>query len=356
MAWKRSSFLLLAAIPALGLERFEAVEPHMGTLFGITLYARGAAQARAGFKAAFARVAQLDAMLSDYKEDSELMRVCRLANGKPVAVSVELFAVLASAQKLASESGGAFDVTLGPVIRLWREARRSGRMPDAEALDAAARRTGYRKLVLDPSTRTVFLKLPNMSVDLGAIAKGYAADEALRVLRVHGIARALVAASGDLAIGDAPPSKRGWRAGVGSHVFELRNVAVSTSGDSEQFLERDGVRYSHIIDPKTYLGLTERMTVSVIARRGIDADSLATAISVLGVERGFALLPRRPDTAAIFVTAEGERRSPGFPYLEALTWKRPSYRRLAPPAPRSTDKQSSRHPESSLAPPNDRRP
>ena len=182
MAWNLSSLLLAAA-----LLRFEAVEPHMGTLFRITVYAGDAATARKGFDAAFRRVHELDEALSDYNPRSELMRVCRQAHAAPVKVSEDLFHVLEEAQRIAAASDGAFDVTLGPVIRLWRTARREGRMPPAEQLDAAMRLTGYRYLKLDAAARTVALAMPGMQLDLGGIAKGYAADQALRVLRGAGI-------------------------------------------------------------------------------------------------------------------------------------------------------------------------
>ena len=142
---------------------------------------------------------------------------------------------------------------------------------------------------------TVLLKLPGMQLDLGGIAKGYAADEALATLRARGIKSALVAVGGDIAIGDAPPGQQGWRIGlepVGGELL-LHNAAVSTSGDTEQFREIGGVRYSHIIDPKTGRGITSRIAVTVVARRGLEADPIATAISVLGEERGRALFGRR---------------------------------------------------------------
>lgn len=317
--WKRSSLglLLPLLLNAAGGERFERAQPHMGTLFRITLYADSEPAATQAFEAAFARVAELDAILSDYKDDSEAMRLCRTANTAPVRVSEELFTVLAAARQLSEQTGGAFDVTLGPVIRLWRKHR----VPASEELAAASPRCGYRNVVLDPANRTVYLRRPDMLLDFGAIAKGYAADEALRILRIHGITRALVAASGDLAIGDAPPGQSGWRVGIDSfrsparqytRILTLRNIAVSTSGDTEQFVESGGNRYSHIVDPHTNLGLTRRIGVSVVARRGIDADSLATALSVLGVERGLRLIDRRSDAAALFVTADGERESSQF--------------------------------------------
>jgi FAD:protein FMN transferase len=280
-------------------ERFEAAEPHMGTVARITVYARDAS----AIPAAFARIHDLDEKLSDYKPDSELNRVCRTAHDRPVHVSEDLFRVLEASQNLAKITSGAFDVTIGPVTHLWR----IGKTPDAATLA----RCGYRNLILDRKNRTVSLKVAQMQLDLGAIAKGYAADEAIATLRARGVTRALVAISGDIVAGDPPPDKKGWTIEVdstGGHLT-LANAAVSTSGDSEQHLVRDGVRYSHIIDPKTGLGLTNPITVTVIARRGIDADPLATAISVLGEPRGRALLGSRA-RRIIISSAATEPQSP----------------------------------------------
>jgi len=288
---------------AAGLHRYEAVEPHMGTLVRIQLYAGGADQAKAAFRAAFARIAELDAALSDYQPDSELNRICRSAVAKPMEAGSDLRRVLAASQKLAEETGGAFDVTLGPVIRLWRQARKSQQLPDADALRQAAARCGFRKLHLDAARRTVMLDEPGMQLDLGAIAKGYAADAALGILARRGIRRALVAASGDLAFGDPPPGQRGWKIGLESpaSVLELANAAVSTSGDAEQHVEIGGRRYSHIIDPATSMALSSPITVTVVARHGVDADALATAVSVLGLDRGMAFIEARPPFAARIV-------------------------------------------------------
>ena len=294
----------LLACAFLLLYPFEAVEPHMGTLFRIKLYAAGAEQAKAAFHAAFARIAGLDAALSDYRPESELNRVCRTAAGTPIPAGADLFRVLAASRKLAEETDGAFDVTLGPVTRLWRQARRDQRLPDHAALREAAAHCGYRKLHLDAARHTVMLDEPGMQLDLGGIAKGYAADAALEVLAGLGIHRALVAASGDLAFGDPPPGQRGWKIGLDSPscTLELANAAVSTSGDEEQHLDAGGRRYSHIIDPATSMGLASPITVTIVARRGVDADALATAVSVLGAERGLAFLEARPGVAARIVT------------------------------------------------------
>jgi thiamine biosynthesis lipoprotein len=225
---------------------------------------------------------------------------------------------LEQSQRLSQLSDGAFDVTVGPVVRLWRRARRTGALPPADALTRAREAVGWQKLQLDARHRTVTLTAPNMQLDLGGIAKGYAADKALGVLKRHGITRALVAASGDIAVGDPPPGKPGWRVGVGSmdggdnklaRMLLLQNAAVSTSGDLEQFVEIDGKRYSHIVDPRTGVGLTKRLQVSIIARHATDTDALATAVSVLGVERGLKLVESRAGAAALILYPDGGRSS-----------------------------------------------
>ena len=295
---------------AAGLERFEAVQPHMGTLVRIQLYAADAGVAREGFRAAFARIAELDAALSDYKEDSEINRLCRVPAGKAVKVSADLFAVLAASLQVAEQSNGAFDVTLGPVTLLWREARRQRRLPSPAALHDALEHGGLPKLQLDAASRSVTLEQAGMHLDLGGIAKGYTADAALAALAGLGISRALVAMSGDLAIGDSPPDRKGWEIGVvtsggGKRSLSLCNAAVSTSGDAEQFLEAGDSRYSHLIDPTSGMGLTRAITVTVIARRGVDADAWSTAVSVLGVEAGMVAIAKVPGMVARITRGAG---------------------------------------------------
>ena len=294
----------------------------MGTLMRVKLFAADEQQARAAFAAVFERIRDLNTILSDYAADSELNRVCMTAVGHPTRVSEDLFRVLAASQELSLKTDGAFDVTLGPVIRLWREQRREGRLPNADALREASGRSGFRKLHLDVERREVLLDQAGMQIDVGGIAKGYTADAALAVLRERGIRRALVALSGDIVVGDPPPGKSGWKIGVqGSgdefgSVLELQNVSVSTSGDAEQHLDAGGKRYSHIIDPATGLGLSDGVTVTVVAPLGVLADGYATAVSLLGVERGLAFLEEQDQAEALFSVREnGESRrieSSGF--------------------------------------------
>jgi thiamine biosynthesis lipoprotein len=245
-----------------------------------------------------------------------------------VPVSDDLYAVLRASQELAEATDGAFDITQGPVVRLWREARKTARMPDPAAMQEAARRSGFRKLHLDAEHRTVMFDTPGMSLDLGAIGKGYAASEAIGVLDRLGVRSALVAVSGDLAFSEAPPGQGGWRIAVHSEdpsvvgvpaTLELVNAAVSTAGSAEQHVDIDGRRYSHIIDPSSGMGIAEDITVTVIARHGLHADGLDTAVSVLGARRGLALIESRPDVAALIIrrTSDGATATPTsrFPRL-----------------------------------------
>lgn len=289
--------------------RFEFESKHMGTTFRIVLYAADAKAAKAAADAGFARVAALDQIMSDYKRDSELMALCaafRTEVGPPVAVGDDLFAVLWQARELSRLSDGAFDITVGPVVQLWRHARRTQQLPDAADLAAAMKKVGWRNVELDPIRRTVRLLVPGMLLDLGGIAKGYAADEVLALLRQRfGITRALVAAAGDITCGDPPPGRDHWDVeiapiarGQAPRALKLVNAAVSTSGDLEQFVEIGGVRYSHIVDPRTGLGVTGRRSVTVVASRGTAADSMTKAVMLLGGGRGFALVEGTSGAAA----------------------------------------------------------
>ena len=315
------------------LERYEFLQIRMGIPVTIVLYAERQATANHAAKAAYDRIKELDRILSDFDPDSELSRLCTDAEpGIPQGVSPELMQVLTAAQELSHRTGGAFDVTVGPIVRLWRIARRRESLPDDDRLHAALESVGYRNVVLHEAQHHVELALSGMQLDLGGIAKGYAADEALRVLQAHGVTRALIDAGGDVVAGDPPPERDGWRVEIEDfrseapsnslpRILNLANAAVATSGDAYQFLEVDGVRYSHIVDPRTGLGLTTPSSVTVIAPTGMAADSWASAVSVLGPSLGLRLIEETPDTESYIVQLQGveQRRecSSGFRSLLA---------------------------------------
>lgn len=281
----------------------------MGTLFYLTLYAPSQDQAEQAADAAFHRIAQLENIMSDYQADSELNLLREKPVGQPTPVSEDLFRILDKSLQLARLSEGAFDPTVGPYVRLWRFSRKRKVLPSPAEVERARASVGWRKLSVDATNRSVALLAPGMQLDLGGIAKGFAADEALAVLKRAGIESALVAASGDIVVGAPPPGQPGWRvqiAGVPGQTNSvppllLKYAAVSTSGDTEQFIEIDGVRYSHIVSPSTGLGLTEHLQVSVLAPNATTTDGLATAVSVMGRDRGLKLIDSLPDVSALLI-------------------------------------------------------
>jgi thiamine biosynthesis lipoprotein len=287
-----SAVLLPYALATQALDRFTYESAHMGTAFRIVAYGADSAVVGGAADRAFAQVARLDSLLSHYRVDSEVVRISESAGaGVLVSVSSELWSVLSSAQQWAERTDGAFDVTIGPLTRLWRWSGRRGELPDTERLAAAQAAVGHRHLILDGAMRGVRLTKPGMSLDLGGIAKGYAADVALRALAEHGVRSALVDAGGDLALGDAPPGESGWMVALpNGETVRLARAAVATSGDTRRFVTLEGVRYSHIVDPRTGLGAVDAPTVTVVARDATTADALASALSVMDAEPGRALV------------------------------------------------------------------
>jgi len=289
---------LLGAACFAAPHRFEYSQVAMGIRARIVLYAEDEASAQKAATAAFERIAALEDIMSDYRPTSELNRLCREAGGPPVKVSPELLHILLNAQYLSARSGGAFDVTVGPLVKLWRTARKSGILPTPAERIAAKRLVGRRKMTIDPKGSTVRLAVPGMKLDLGGIAKGYACDEAIRALKEQGIESTLVEMGGDIVVSKSPPGTDGWEIQVAGKTMELENKAVSSSGDTEQFVEIGGKRYSHIVDPRTGLGLTNRIAVTIIAPNGVTSDGLSTALSMLGEEKGRALLKSYPGVQA----------------------------------------------------------
>lgn len=315
---------LVAAEPAAPLQRHEFTRIQMGVPIQISVYAASEEAANTAIRAAYDRIKALNDILSDYDPDSELSQLCKNSGpGRPVAASRELRFVLERSLELSADSDGAFDVTIGPIVRLWRKARRTRQLPAAAELEAALGKVDHRSIRVDSRAKTVELLKPGMQLDLGGIAKGYAADEALKALESHGVSRALVAAAGDIVAGDPPPGETGWRVGIGdlkdpesppTSFVRLARRAVSTSGDAFQFVEIDGRRYSHLVDPKTGLGLTRRSSVTVLAADGITADSLASALCILGPEKGLELARRKKGLEVLIV-----EQSPGGETIEHRT-------------------------------------
>jgi thiamine biosynthesis lipoprotein len=319
--------LLGTATTAAEPQRHSYSRPAMGSVFRIELYAESAAVAEKAAAAAFQRVEALNQIASDYLPESELSRLNKASANTPIKVSEDLFALISRSVEISAQTDGAFDITATYAIQHWRRARRQKKLPTEEQVKKAIAMTDWRAIKLDEQARTVTKLKEGLLLDLGGIGKGFAADAALAVLKQHGITRALVAGSGDVAAGDAPPGKDGWE--VALRTFEapeekdqlthvtLKHCGCSTSGDLHQYLELDGRRFSHIVDPRTGLGLTDRIACTVISPDAATSDGLATALCVLGVERGLRVAEKSPGTVARFVWLDGKnerhtRESPGF--------------------------------------------
>lgn len=313
---------LSAAEPDLKLFPFREV--HLAVDCELRVYASDEASANAAAKEAYARIAALNAIFSDYDAESEAMKLCRAAGPQPV--SPELFFLIDQSLNISRETKGAFDITAAPLIKQWRRARRKKELPTAEQISQAQALTGFQHLRLDSEKKTVEIKHAGLQLDFGGIAKGYIAEEAYRVLARHGLKRSLVSIAGDLFAGDPPPDAPAWRIGIApleqpdgppSRFLALKQQAVSTSGDAFQYVEIDGVRYSHIVDPQSGLGLTQRSSVTVVAPHGWQADGYATAVCLTGMEAGFRLLAKREGVEALAVYRDLQddlevRETPGF--------------------------------------------
>jgi FAD:protein FMN transferase len=306
------------AAPNAALTRFEYEQVRFAAPVRLIVYAPSEEAANNASRQVFDRLKHFDRVMSDYDPDSELSRLCATSGpGNPVKVSGELFTVLAESQRLAEATGGAFDITVAPVVKLWRTARRQRQRPTEEQQAAAMALVGYRNVQLDPDARTVELLKPGMQLDLGGIAQGYAADDALRILKEAGLTRVLVDVSGDIRVGDAPPDRDGWRVEIEAlkskssdgppaepRFVTLTNAGISTAGDAYQFTEIDGVRYSHIIDARTGRPMNEPCSVTVIARDALTADGLDTALCIIDETAGKALVNRTPGVRVVVARAK----------------------------------------------------
>ena len=265
------------------LVRIQTERPLMGTLFRIVTYAGDAEEGHEAMEEALDLAEDFGNRATDYDPESELNKLCRSPVGEPVKVSPELFEVLALGVDLAKKTKGVFDPTLGPLTHLWRTMKRTGEKPGEEELAAARERCGVEFLKLDEKAMTVAVLREGMQLDLGGIAKGFAADLIFDAMKEKGYPVTLVAAAGDIRLGDSPPDKEGWTIGLRTFrlaptpTISLTNCAVSTSGDLFQRVAIGEQTYSHIIDPRTGLGLTTRRAASVIMPEAKFTDPLATA-------------------------------------------------------------------------------
>ena len=312
----RLIFLLLFPLSlSAQLKRFQFTENKMGSAFNIIFYHADSAEAASIAKECFALVDSLNNIFSDYSSESEVGKLAIQKNQADINVSDELFALIQWSKDAWKRSGKTFDITIGALTQLWRKTKAEKRIPSDAEIKTARQLTGFKNLTLDQTKKTISFNKQGMRLDFGGIVPGYAAQKVIDLLKSKNINSALADASGDIVIGDAPPEKNGWTIGINfpesenevwDKKLELKNFAVSTSGDVYRYIIHEGKKYSHIIDPSTGYGVTSQRNVTVITSNGADADWLATACSILPIKKALALAKK--EHAAIFIaTLNGER-------------------------------------------------
>jgi thiamine biosynthesis lipoprotein len=292
-----------------GDKLYKETQVVMDTFCTITVVSPSRQKAEEAIKAGFAEIKRLEHLLNYFSPDSEVTAINKAAGIRPVKVSKETLDVIKKAIEIADITGGAFDPTIGPVIKLWKFSELSSNPspPSQETIKDTLELVDYKSIKINEATSEVYLEKKGMELDLGGIAKGYAADKAIEVIKTRGIRSALVAIAGDIKGFGLKPDRRPWKIGIqnprpevsnSSKKWEdifatlyLNNRAISTSGDYQRFFIKDGKRYHHILDPETgYPATSGLISVSVLAPEGYIADSLSTAVFVMGYQKGLALL------------------------------------------------------------------
>ncbi len=285
----------------------------MGSPFRVVLYSTSDSLAQQAAHKAFARIETLNEILSDYRDGSEINRLsAQSGTRKWIEVSDDLYEVLSIAKTISRKTRGTFDITVGPVVQLWRRAMRRNIFPTQNEIEQARRAVGYRFVKLRPRTQSVRLVRSGMRLDVGGIGKGYAADEAVRAVQNLGIKAVLIDAGGDLTLAGVPIGRDGWEVEIDSGrsadstaLLHLTGAGVATSGATYRYLEHEGERYSHIVDPTTGIGLRHHVRTTVIAPTGTCADALATAFSVAGSRRSKRILRRFPGVQVWLLETKG---------------------------------------------------
>ena len=326
ISFQISIFILLvigtqSAVLAQATERHTFQSRHMGTQINLILYADDDSLANRAANAAFERIEELNQIMSDYIPASELNRLSRKSgSGEWMQISEELFRVLEKSLWISEKTDGLFDVTIGPMTHEWRYIRRlpEPALPDDVTLDSLKASVNYRYIELDVDSQSARLTTPNMQLDFGGIAKGYAAQEALKTVQSFGISSVLVDAGGDITLGNPPPGRDSWDVAIpkGREDGEMAYTTVqfsgkilTTSGDMYQFALIDGQRYSHIVNPRTGLGSTDQIQATVISSTGMYADAFASALTLMEPEKGIRLIEKIEETEAlIFQVIDGEVR------------------------------------------------
>ena len=290
-------------------KRFKDSEFLMSTIVEITAVGTEE-ESRQAMRLAFEEIRRIDSLMSVYNPDSEVSRINEAAGKSAVQASADTLKVINESLRIAHLTNGALDITVAPLMELWGFGNGENRVPSDDELQEKLPLVDYTKVLVNGDSLTVKLDLPGMQIDVGGVAKGYAVDSAIRVMKEAGIRNALINAGGDIYGVGAPPGKESWRIGIRHPrdradllgVIELKDQAVATSGDYENFFEVDGKRYCHIMDPGTGRPVQGIMSVTILADTAAEADALATAVFPLGADEGMKLIESLEGVDGIIVT------------------------------------------------------
>lgn len=295
------------------VKTMQKTESIMGTEVTITVVAKSEAEGSAAIDAGMAEIRRFDRMMSLYKDDSEITKVNLAAGKRPVRVSPEMIEVVVAANRISELTNGAFDVTVGPLVVLWQMRLKQGKAPSDSEIANIKQRVNYKNIVINKKEATIFLKKPNMIMDFGGVAKGYAADKVAGLLKKRGIEDAIVALAGDIRLIGKRPDGSPWRVGV-QHprekdkaltVLDLSDKYISTSGDYERYKVIKKKRYHHILDPRTGKPSEGMQSVTLVSDRGAAGDPLTTALFILGTEQGMKIV-KSLGYEAIFDDSQGD--------------------------------------------------
>jgi len=320
-------FLLLLyffAGPGRPVRLDSSYRPVMGTFARVVVVAKNSDTAKECIKAGFVEIEKVDMLMSDYKDDSDISRINKNAFNEPVKVTQPTFEVLQKSIEFSKLTDGTFDITVGPLVDLWRRATEANSVPSEDVLSVARSKVGYDNLILDSIYKTVKFKIEGMRIDLGGIAKGYAIDKAIEEMQSAGAIAGMVDIGGDIrCFGQPSGGKKFWQIGLQDPnltsddswpvaqdkpllILQLTDAAVATSGGYRRFTLIEGQRFSHIFNSHTGESAQGLASVTIISQNALDADALATAVSVLGVEKGLSLIESIPHTEAILITPQNE--------------------------------------------------
>ncbi len=306
-------FVILFSVTVMAQQPYKRTLKLMGSRFEITVVAKDSIVANKHIDTAVAEISRIEKLISSWDANSQTSEINRNAGVSPVKVSPELFELIARSIKISQLTDGAFDITYASMDKIWKFDGSMTQMPSEEEINASVAKVGFQNIFLDRENSTVFLKMKGMKIGFGAIGKGYAADKAKALLISKGVASGIINASGDMNTWGKQPNGEDWKIAITNpmnknKVFALLPItdgAVVTSGNYEKYVNFQGKRYTHIIDPRTGYPSSGIISVTVFAPKAELADALATSVFVMGKETGLDRINQLPGIECIIIDDKG---------------------------------------------------